>query len=82
MVDVEKSPNTKTLVLRENAPDIKSLLSGLQVRPLPPPKKRDSSIAHAPKRNHRLSDEGKKVIILLEFELKWMTSFVITFCLQ
>ena len=55
------SSDSKTLVLRQKVPDVKTLLSGLQLNPLPPPKARDSNIAHAPKRNTRLSLEGKKV---------------------
>ena len=63
-METKTSPPTKTLVLREDTSGIKSLLTGLQVSPLPPPKERNPDIAHAPKRNHRLSEKDQKVIIL------------------
>ena len=60
-METEKPSDPKTLILRKKSPDVKTLLSGLQLNPLPPPKQRDGSIAHAPKRNHRLSVENQKV---------------------
>jgi len=60
VVETKTSQPTKTLVLREDTSGIKSLLTGLQVSPLPPPKERNPDIAHAPKRNHRLSEKDQK----------------------
>jgi len=59
-VVVTSPSDSKTLVLRQKVPDVKTLLSGLQLNPLPPSKTRDGTIAHAPKRNTRLSLEEKK----------------------
>ena len=42
---------------------IESLMDGLQTNPLPPAKKRDPNIAHAPFRTNNLSKEEKKLAI-------------------
>ena len=42
---------------------IKSLVSGLQTSPLPPHKKRNDKVAHAPYRTHNLSPEEKKLAV-------------------
>ena len=68
VVETKTSSPSKTLVLRQNTSGIQSLLSGLQVSPLPPPKKRNPNIAHAPKRNHRLSVKDQKVSIARTFK--------------
>ena len=46
-----------------SASKIKSLLSGIQTNPLPPYKKRNGNIAHAPYRTHNLSVEEKKLAV-------------------
>lgn len=52
---------TTTPVLRlSSEAKVRSLLSGLQTAPLPPLKKRDPSIAHAPYRTHNLTKQDKK----------------------
>ena len=69
VVETKTSSPSKTLVLRQNTSGIQSLLSGIQVSPLPPPKKRNPNIAHAPKRNHRLSVKDQKVSIARRFQV-------------
>lgn len=46
-----------------SASKIKALLSGIQTNPLPPFKKRNEKIAHAPYRNHNLTREEKKLAV-------------------
>ena len=61
MLETASASDAKRLVLTPQCRHVKTLLSGLQLNPLPPPKERDNSIAHAPKRNHSLAVEGQKV---------------------
>ena len=45
------------------SPSIQDLLSGLQTEPLPPPRQRDPSVAHAPVRTHNLSTEDQRLAV-------------------
>ncbi|CAL4064538.1 unnamed protein product [Meganyctiphanes norvegica] len=43
--------------------NLEELCAGLPVTPMPPPRKRDSNIAHAPVRNHTLTKEQQKIAL-------------------
>ena len=51
----------------------KHLFGGLPVDPLPKPRSRTASIAHAPVRNHGLDKEGQKVLIRTLFQFVLVT---------
>ena len=55
---------TETIpVLRLSSSANNSLFSGLQTNPLPPARKRNPNIAHAPYRTHNLSKDEKKLAV-------------------